>query len=193
MPFGERGEPANRCQHGHCKFTPAFTFHPLRAWWASFFICSDPLTLQFLFGDCWRHHHLHSVVGAGLPSCMTTIFDSEESLPARWHRQERPPHRYFLSFPCAGMVRISSLMSATAPPYGQEPRQGLSAIVRGEVGSCPSQFSCFIAPLFVLRCWMATLDVETLMQRLGTRLHESQGASRPPAGAHTRGGMLRGR
>ena len=71
MPFGERVEPANRCIHGHGKFILAFTFHPLRAWWASLFNCRDPSTLQFLFGDCCRHRHLHSVVRVGLPFACT--------------------------------------------------------------------------------------------------------------------------
>ena len=51
----------------YCKFTPSVTFHPLRAWWPAFFICSIPSSLLLLFGDCCRHRHLHSVLRAGFP------------------------------------------------------------------------------------------------------------------------------
>ena len=156
----------------HCVFIPAFTFQPLRACWASFFIRSDLVARQFLFGVRWRRHRLHSVATCWIPFCMTSIFCDEGF------------------YEPGSIVKSGCLTRIFQPPVckhgdDQVPCERLSPPAWSRAAAGPgrdciwgSRRSHF--PIFVIQftslCTMlsiATLDdeVRTCRLRLGTRFH----------------------
>ena len=82
MPCGEGVEHPNRCQLHHCISIWPFTFEPLRACSAALLICSDLVAQQFLFGERWRRHLIHSVGTCLNPLVHDSIF-ATWSLPSR--------------------------------------------------------------------------------------------------------------